>query len=324
MPFSHFLGQEHIIVYVQKTLARGMLSHALLFTGPRGTGKKTLALMVAQAVNCEEEKAPCGVCLSCRKTVSLQHPDVRVIAREGTGIKIEQMRRIKQEAALQPYEGSKKVFIIEDAEDMNATAANSLLKILEEPPPYLLFILLSSRPQALLPTIRSRCQAFPFRRVSEEKIAEFLRQENDLLPGEARTFASLAQGSVGRALELMKDKSFEELRERVCGFFSDLGETDEGETFSLAEKMAEEKDVPLFLDLMLLFLRDILLQKRLKNPNMLYYSDFTTNLNRFMHIAETDILKAVRAILYTRKELAVPVNQKLALGVLLLELKEVI
>lgn len=327
MPFSDFIGQEPIRKYLQKSLQADRLNHALLFSGPKGSGKGTLALLLAQALNClqAEGEVPCGTCLSCRKIQGLMHPDVRIIAREGANIKIEQIRGIKQDAAREPYEGKKRVFILDDAEDMTAPAANSLLKLLEEPPPYAVFILLSCRPEILLPTIRSRCQGLPFRPVDAAAIASFLMSKNDeILPGEARTYASLAQGSAGKALQLVEDTSFETLREAAAAFLPELVELKAGDLFSLAEKLAAQKELALFLDLTLLFLRDILLYRRKSPTDILYYSDFLTSLKKFAAIPERDVLQAVKSVLSARRELAVPVNQKLVLGVMLLELKEVI
>ena len=134
--FENFLGQEHIIRYLKKGLKTGTLIHALLFSGPEGTGKATLALLLAQAVNCSSQgEPPCLSCLACRKTKNLNHPNVRVISRDGAHIKIHQVRELTRDVALEPYEGRKKVYILCDAEDMTAPAANSLLKVLEDPPP---------------------------------------------------------------------------------------------------------------------------------------------------------------------------------------------
>ncbi len=326
MPFSDFVGQAHIIRFLEKGISSGRLSHGLLFSGPGGSGKGTLALLLAQAVNCGSRgEVPCGTCLSCRKTAGMNHPDVRIIARDGAHIKMEQARSLRQGAALPPYEGRKKVYIIDGAEDMTAPAANSLLKILEEPPSYVLFILLSSRPQQLLPTILSRCQALPFRPVPEEEIASYLLEKTgDMLPGEARTYASLAQGCVGKALLLYQDKEFAALREKAAAFLQDLADIKAEEAFPLAENLAGLKDPGLFLDLTLLYLRDILLYKRPHAVGRLYYADFETSLKKFTHIPDRVLLQVIKSVLAARNELAVPVNQKLVLGVMLLELKEVI
>ncbi len=325
MPFSDFIGQEHIIGFLQKGLASGKMSHGLLFSGPRGSGKGTLALLLAQAVNCLAPEPPCGTCLSCRKTAGMNHPDVRIIAREGAHIKMEQARVLRLEASRPPYEGWKKVYILDGAEDMTAPAANSLLKILEDPPPYILFILLASRPRLLLPTILSRCQVLPFRPVPEETIASYLLERTgDLLPGEARTYASLSQGYPGKALQLYGDRDFAALREKAAAFLQETADTGAGEGFYLAETLAELKDPGLFLDLTLLYLRDLLLYKRSPEAGRLYYADFETSLKKLAPIPERALLQAVKTVLAARKEMAVPVNQKLVLGVMLLELKEVI
>lgn len=326
MPFHEFVGQEHIVGYLKKGLQTGTLTHGLLFSGPRGSGKGTLAMLLAQAVNClDQEEVPCGNCLPCRKTKNLNHPDVRWVIRDGAHIKIEQVKALRQEAARGPYEGRKKIFILDNAEDMTVPAANSLLKLLEDPPAYLMFILLASRPRQLLPTILSRCQVLAFRPVPEEAIAAFLLENrDDLLPGEARTYAALAQGVVGRALQLFLDRDFSALREKAAAFLQEIPALKEGEVFPLAEELAGYQDLELFLDLTLLYLRDILLYKRRGTSQGLYYADFETSIKKAVPVSEGALLRAAGSLLAARKELTAPVNRKAVLGVMLLELKEVI
>lgn len=326
MPFTDFVGQEHIIKLLQKSLAEGRLNHALLFTGPVSSGKKTLALLLAQALNCTSKgDVPCGGCLSCRKIDNLNHPDLRIMVKEGANIKIEQVRSLKQEAVRHPFEGKKKIYIIDNVEDMSIPASNSFLKLLEEPPDYVTFILLSCRPQALLSTIKSRCQVLPFRQVSEEKIAALLMKKNEVLPGEARVFASLARGCVGQAVVFAGDEVYRNLRERVISLINKLHSVKEEDVLTLAEETAGEENLLLFLDTMLIFLRDILIYKRTNNPELIYNLDFNDDIDRLAsRYFESDILKVINKILVTRKQLYASVNIKQAMGVLFLELKEVI
>ncbi len=325
MPFQDFIGQEQIIKLLRKSLAEDTLNHALLFTGPAGTGKETLAFLLAQAVNCrEEEKPPCGKCLSCRKTMSLNHPDVRLIIKEGTGIRINQIRALKQESLSQPYEGRKKVVIIRDAEDMSLAAANSFLKTLEEPPPYMVFILLSGRPQALLPTIKSRCRIFPFQPVSEKIITAYLVKKRTLLPGEARVFAALARGKAGLAVALSEDEDFYALRERAYSFVKGLRKLAKKEIFLLAEELAKEKESALFLDLCLEILRDMFLYRETGKEDYVTNIDYLEFYQNDRYWRQHSILTAINSLVKAKEDLGALVNPKLALGVLLLELKEVI
>ncbi len=322
--FNDFVGQEQLVIFLKKRLQEEKLHQALLFVGPAGSGKKTLALFLGAALNCADRKEPpCGQCLSCRKTTTLTQPDLRIISREGSNIRIEQIRRLKEETVSRPYEGRKRVWIIDGAEDMSVPAANSFLKLLEEPPEYVNFILLTSRAQALLPTIKSRCQIFTFKAVAEEKLAEFLVERENCSLNKARTFASLAGGVVGQAVAMVTDENFQALRSQVASFFSRLQENEKGETFPLAEELSKEKNLKLFLSLWLLFLRDVLIYRQLGRQKVLYNIDFLASLEQ-VNSSETGLLKAIEIVLMAQKKMITPINLKLMLGVFLLELKEVL
>ncbi len=322
--FNDFIGQEQIANFLKKRVQEEKLNQALLFVGPAGSGKKMLALLLAGALNCAaRENPPCGQCLSCRKINTLTHPDLRIISREGSNIRIEQIRRLKEETVSRPYEGRKRVYIIDGAEDMSVPAANSFLKLLEEPPEYVNFILLSCRAQALLPTIKSRCQIFTFQVVAEEKLANFLVEKKNCSLGDARTFASLAGGVVGQAVVMATDENFQALRIKASSFFSRLQESEKGEIFRLAEELSKEKNLKLFLGLWLLFLRDVLICRRLGSKKVLYNTDFLVSLQQ-VNSLETGLLKALAMVLAVQKKMITPINLKLVLGVFLLELKEVL
>ncbi len=322
--FSDFIGQEQIVTFLKKRLQEEKLHQALLFVGPVGSGKKTLALFLAAALNCADRKEPpCGQCLSCRKTTTLTQPDLRIISREGSNIRIEQMRRLKEETISRPYEGRKRVYIIDGAEEMSLPAANSFLKLLEEPPEYVNFILLTSRTEALLPTIKSRCQIFVFKAVAEEKLADFLVEKKNCSLDEARTFASLAGGVVGQAVAMATDENFQALRSQVASFFNRLQENEKSDIFSLAEELSKAKNIKLFLNLCLLFLRDTLFYKRFGRQKVLYNTDFLASL-RQINSSEVGLLKAIEMVFMLQKKITTPVNLKLVLGVFLLELKEVL
>ena len=190
-------------------LRQGSLPQSSLFTGPEGVGKKTLALLLAALANCRERpgnKDLCGRCSSCIKAQSGNHPDIYLYDTAsggdtpGTSIKIEDMRKLRKEAYYRPFEGNLRFFIIDEAEKMTEEAANCILKVLEEPPATTRIILVTAHPGLLLPTIRSRCQAFRFSPLSAEEILRLLESRPDLDEPELR--ASFAAGSFGRALEL--------------------------------------------------------------------------------------------------------------------------
>ena len=183
-------------------LRRGRLPGASLFTGPEGVGKKTLALSLSALANCKEgsEDELCGTCSSCVKEAAGHHPDIRLFQPHKNLIKIDTMRELNREVQFRPFEGRLRCFIIDQAETLNEEAANCILKTLEEPPDTSRIILISSFPQRLLPTIRSRCQAFPFHPLGREEILRYL--ENHLTEDHPEMRASLAEGSIAAALTL--------------------------------------------------------------------------------------------------------------------------
>lgn len=164
------------------SFASGRVSHAYLFYGPPGSRKDVIAAAFTRLLLCEKPAGSgtnmgCGDCWSCREVALGSHPDLHVIRREGTTIKIKASHEIIREATTKPFRSSRKVFLIEGAEDLTAEASNALLKVLEEPPPHIVFIL-TCRDTSLLPeTIVSRCQAIPFRRLSFNLIAESIHKD---------------------------------------------------------------------------------------------------------------------------------------------------
>jgi len=205
--FDAIVGQDSVIEALRRALSDNRLPHALLFHGPAGVGKATCAGILAQALNCEagEFKDACGTCVSCRKVSRGLHPDIIWMKPEGKGgqIKVERIRKeIIEKVGFRPYEGRRRVVMIDDAHRLNPSSQNSLLKTLEEPPPSSLMILATPAPEKLLPTVRSRCQPLRFRPLAPEVLQRHLAEVHRFPSDEARLRAAFVSGSVGRALDL--------------------------------------------------------------------------------------------------------------------------
>ncbi|MGD8791384.1 MAG: DNA polymerase III subunit delta' C-terminal domain-containing protein [Anaerolineae bacterium] len=202
------IGHEWAVTLLRRGLASGRVAHAYLFCGPPQVGKTTLAVRLAQALNCGEPDPPCGQCGPCRKIWEGTHPDVRRVTGEGAGssIKIGQIRDLQREAVLLPYEGQRRVFVLERIDLASIEAANSLLKTLEEPPGHVVLALTADHAEALPATVVSRCQRLDLRPVAQDRVEAALVSRG-IEPGRARLLARLSGGRVGWALEASQDEA---------------------------------------------------------------------------------------------------------------------
>lgn len=200
------IGHDQAVTLLRRGLSTGRVAHAYLFCGPPRIGKTTLALSLAQALNCGQPDPPCGQCVSCTKIGQHTHPDVRVIVGEGTGesIRIDQVRALQREAVLSPYEGKHRVFILRRMDLATMEAANSLLKTLEEPPSHVVLVLTAVQAEALPATVVSRCQRVDLRPAAYGLVERALHGEG-VPASKAQLLARLSAGRVGWALHASQD-----------------------------------------------------------------------------------------------------------------------
>ncbi len=262
MSFKQIKGQKQAIRIIQKDLMRKSISGAYLFAGPSGVGKKLVAINFAKAINCKEEGIDsCDHCSSCQKIDKLNHPDVQITKAEGNSIKIDQTRQIKRGMQYKVYEGKKKIWILEDAEKLTLEAANSLLKFLEEPPSNVVIILISHSPEKLPFTIVSRCKIVRFSPLSLKQIEEFLKEKTTTSSGLISLVSRLAKGRIGEALRLVNNQDILKEREKILNKLA-KGTLD-AEIFEIAKRWSrlEKDELNRFLDIILFWLRDILILK---------------------------------------------------------------
>jgi DNA polymerase III subunit delta' len=243
MSFAAIEGHEKPITILKRALANKTLAHAYLFSGEEGIGKKKTALALAAAVNCQNagEAGGCDICPSCRKAAAGGHPDIHLLVPDGEELKIDQVRLVQSDLALKPFEGEKKTLIVDGVDRMNAASSNAFLKTLEEPPGEALIVLITSLPQSLLPTIRSRCQEIRFQPLSRQTLAQALMQKKGLSEEDAWFVAALAQGSMGRGLEMDAEQEKAE-RSQVMDLWPEIPQMGPGETLALAETFAKDRD----------------------------------------------------------------------------------
>jgi DNA polymerase III subunit delta' len=203
MRLADILGHQKPLNIINAYIEGSSFSGAFIFSGPEGIGKRMVAEIVAQKLNCTAQAdKPCGLCDSCRKIEKLNHPDLHVIQNGQSQIKIEDIRGILRQANFRPYEGTMNVFIIDNAHKLNTEAANSLLKILEEPPKDVLIILITHKPQNIIKTIMSRCKQIKFSPLVRSELETVLIKNYALDNATAHFLAYYAEGRLGLALRL--------------------------------------------------------------------------------------------------------------------------
>lgn len=264
------IGHDFQKEILKRAASEGLVSHSYLFSGPDGIGKKLVANEFAKLINCQTGDSlnsdSCD-CSSCSKIDKGIHPDVIYVQFEGVkSIKVEQVREgVEERLFLKSFEGKYKIVIVDEAHRMSNGAQNAFLKTLEEPPPNSVIILITSNPDSLLPTIRSRCQLIKFNPLPEELILEELKKRDELSSEEAQICSKLSRGSLGKALSM--DLETIEWRKELIQFLINLKPNSAMRVISLAEYMPlsstpeDMEKLTQTFEFISLWLRDLLLLK---------------------------------------------------------------
>lgn len=348
MSFQNILGHERPIGILRAGLERDALAHAYLFFGEEGIGKRLLAKTLAKAANCLSPVAArpvpgankpesrlgtvgitgrdaCGECLSCRSTESGTHPDVMILAPGEGVIKIGQIRELQEQMHLKPISGRLRFVIVDDAESMNAEAANALLKALEEPPDHTVMILITSRPHALLSTVVSRCQKIRFNPLNRDQVIALLKQKHAHPEGRLARFASLSLGRMGQALEL-DPESLEREWSRLGVLLSERSPQGMDGLLDFAQEYGRHRErTEQALQWIGLWLRDLLVLKLKANSPCLILDPSdpeTLEISRRLEIE--DLMRFSALIDWIWKAMVRNINRPLALEVLLMQIRNTV
>jgi DNA polymerase-3 subunit delta' len=242
----NMIGHEWAVNMLRKHIASAKVRHAYLFTGPDAVGKRTLALRFAQALNCEnvdERGDHCWECRACRLTHDRVYPDLHIVEAEQIGgvLKVDQIRQLLRQLSLAPYEGRWRVGLFLRFHEANDSAANALLKTLEEPAPKVVLLLTARSAEALLPTIVSRCEVIPLRTLSSIELARALQERGENAE-QAELLAGLSSGRPGRALQVAQEPKILEKRQEIIDKFLTLLKMNRAERFAYAAEMTRARE----------------------------------------------------------------------------------
>lgn len=300
MNTSSIVGQSPLTASMERILASGQIVHAYLFTGPAGSGKKTMSGLFAQALLCTDKNSkPCYACKPCRQFISGNHPDVFWIRRleNKTGIVVDQIRDLQAAIKVKTYQAGRRICFIDEAHLMTQQAQNAFLKTLEEPPSDTVFFLLAENTNTLLPTILSRCQIFRIGNLSAEDIIKILRRRLSVSKEDASVIAALSQGNPGKALALAEDESFQYLRKSLIKGMSLAGSV---KILDLYAIFADYRDrVEDLFNILQLWIRDLLILKETGEWSLIVNQDQSALLKRqvssFTSAALRDMIENIEA-----------------------------
>ncbi|MBQ9096905.1 MAG: hypothetical protein IJY55_00735 [Clostridia bacterium] len=285
--FDDIIGQELIKSFLLTSIRRGKVSHAYVIEGDKGMGKKLIANTFAAYLVCDG-KSSCGVCESCRLSSGGSHPDIITVLPEKKQIGVDDIRQVIKSISIKPYMADKKVVIIPDADGITKEAQNALLKVLEEPPEYVVFIILIQNAELLLDTILSRVMKLSLTPYTEADVKKVLGGESALI--------AASENNIGKALALSGDETYLEMRDNCLHQIENLIGTNQiciFDTVNFFEKNKDESGK--ILDIMLAFFRDIVFIK-LGQKDLLGNKDKTESLVRLAE--KTELFGAFKATQY--------------------------
>ncbi len=326
MKFSDIIGQQELKAHLQGAVKRSSPRQAYIFEGEKYSGKKMLAGVFAAALQCEKGGIePCGECHYCKMAQSGSHPDIiRVNHERPNEIVVDEIReQLVEDVSLRPYYGPYKIYIIDEADRMNMAAQNAVLKTLEDPPEYIVILLLAERIQAFLPTILSRCMKLSVTPLSDEQIKNYLMRSHRLPEYEAAMITAFAAGNLGKADRLASGEEFGGMRSSVAELLSHIDEQPADWLMDKAEQIVSEykgRESELF-DFFVIWYRDVLLYKALNDKERLIWQEESYTISReAAGMSYKRLLICFEDISSARKQLAARVTAPRVMQQLLIRL----
>ena len=325
--FKDVVGHKDILKYISSAVENNRVSHAYILNGERGSGKKMLANLFAMTLLCETgDNEPCGKCHSCKQAESGNHPDIiRVTHEKPNSISVDDIRtQVNNTVDIKPYQGPYKVYIIPQADMMTPQAQNAILKTIEEPPSYAVFLLLTENAETLLPTINSRCVMLKLRNIKDTLIKKYLMENLEIPDYKADMCTAFAQGNMGRAIMLANSDHFNEIREEAVQLLKHIHEMELNEIVAAVKNISVYKlEITDYLDIIMIWYRDVLLYKATKEIDKVVFKDQLQSIKEQARKSSYEGIELILESLEKAKaRLKANVNFDLVMELLFLTIKE--
>lgn len=325
--FSEVLGHEQTIRYMKQAIEQDKISHAYIMDGEKGSGKKLLADIFARSLQCEKRGTePCMQCQSCKQSVNHNQPDIIYVTHtKSNNIGVEEIReQVNDTIQIKPYSSPYKIYIVDEAEKMTVQAQNALLKTIEDPPSYVVILLLSSNAQMLLPTIQSRCVSLHLKPVSSFLIKKHLMEDLEIPEYRADICTAFAQGNVGKAKKLAYSENFGEMLEHALYLVKYISQMEIGNLIEDLKKLNDYKiEIEDYLDILTIWYRDVLLFKATRDADSLIFSDELNDIQEKARKSSYEGLeRIIKALEKAKIRLRANVNFDMVMELLLLTMKE--
>lgn len=326
LDFKGILGHESIKQHLLNAVNTGKPSHAYIFNGEEGSGRKTVADCFAKALVCEGEgEKPCGKCLACMQAESRNHPDIIRVTHDKSRIGVDDIRHsLLDDVIIKPFSSKYKIYIVDEAERMTEQAQNALLKTLEEPPQYVVIILITTNTGAFLQTILSRCVTLQFKPLDTKVITEYLEEKENLPDYFAKLCAAFSGGSLGLALKFAKNSEFEQIKNETLELMRGIDSLSIDRVMDMVALLSQKRnDINVYLDLMHLWFRDVLMFKATQDANRLVFLDDLMTVKRQASKYGFESLGRILDGFYTVQDrLNANVNFDMAIELLFLNMRE--
>lgn len=325
--FKDVVGHKDIIQYIQNAVTQDKVSHAYILNGERGSGKKLLANLFAQTLQCEAGgEEPCYECHSCKQAVSGNHPDIiRVTHEKPNSISVDDIRvQINEDIQVKPYNGKYKIYIVPDADMMTVQAQNALLKTIEEPPAYAVIFLLTENAESLLPTICSRCVMLKLRNIKDTLVKKYLMEQLKVPDYKAEVCTAFAQGNIGKATMLANSEHFNEIKEEAIQLLKYIDTMELPELVEAVKRITVYKiEITDYLDILMIWYRDVLIYKATKNIDRVIFGEELEYIKERARKSSYEGIEIIlEAIEKAKTRIKANVNFDLVMELLLLTIKE--